>query len=274
VSIDKHSAGAGPAKPLIEAALEAGKTIREHYRTDRVEVRDRKSRADYVTNVDLMVQEEICRMIKPVFPGVTIIAEESAAEEAQPSETPREVIILDPLDGTLNFMHGYNEVAISMGYWKNNRPFAGVVYNPIAEDLFYATAGQGAFRNGKSIRPSSNRTLGECVLATGWPYDRSQYDRAFDVLSLSARACQEVRIAGSAALNICYVASGVFDAYWEWDLHSWDMAGGAVIALEAGCTLTSLDGSPFEKEGHEIVVSNRHIHDEMLKVLTRGRKTD
>jgi len=250
---------------LVNAALEAGKIIRERFRTEGVEIRDRRAAADFVTNVDLMVQEKLCEMIAPAFPRAAVIAEEGGEIESAP-----QMIILDPLDGTLNYIHGYERVAVSVGYWKDGKPAAGVVYDPLAEDLFQAACGRGAFRNGRPIRASGYQTLGDCVLATGWPYDRGEYDRVFRILDGVARTCQEVRISGSAALNICYVACGSLDGYWEWDLNPWDMAGGAVIALEAGCAVTSLAGGPFQALGGEILVSNGHVHEEMLHTLREG----
>jgi myo-inositol-1(or 4)-monophosphatase len=110
----------------------------------------------------------------------------------------------------------------------------------------------------------------DCLIATGWPYDHEEYGRVFNNLSLLSDRCQEVRTVGSAALNLCYVASGAFDGYWEWDLQPWDVAGGAVIALEAGCRLTALDGKPFRVDGSEVLASNGLIHQQMVELFQDG----
>lgn len=248
---------------LFRAAQEGGRIIRQSFRCETVVSRAKSSIADWVTEVDLRVQETVCRVLESAFPGVSIVAEEGRA-----AALADEVLVVDPLDGTLNFLHGYGQAAVSMGYWRENKPVAGVVYNPLTEEMFHSVAGRGAFRNRERIRCSHRNRLSECLLVTGWPYDRGEYGRTFAVLSRFASACQEVRVTGSASLNLCYVASGVFDGYWEWDLYPWDMAGGAAIASEAGCRLTGLGGNPYALADGEVLVAGEAVHREMLGELS------
>ncbi len=250
------------AQALVAAALEGGEIVRESFQTEAVRVAAEKSWGNFVTNIDLLVQERVFRSLRTTLPGVEVVGEESETHAI-----PEEAVIVDPLDGTLNFMHGYHEVAVSLGYWRCGRPVAGAVYNPIADDLFQAAGGHGALRNGTPIGPTQRSELRDCLFATGWPYDRREYPRVFRVLKRFADACREIRISGSAALNICYVAAGALDGYWEWGLFPWDLAGGAAVAFAAGCRLSTRSGADFDVAGHEIVVSNGPVHSEILRVL-------
>ncbi|MEI6877319.1 MAG: inositol monophosphatase family protein, partial [Spirochaetota bacterium] len=227
-----------------------------------IERTEKSSFSDLVTNVDLLAQNAVCQRLESAFPGVNIMAEED-----RDASLSGKVLVVDPLDGTLNFTHGYHEVAVSIGYWDAGEAVAGVVYNPLSDDMFHALRGSGAFRNSKPIRCGTKTALSQCLLVTGWPYDRSQYARTFEILSEFAMACQEVRVIGSAALDMCYVAAGAFDGYWEWDLRPWDLAGGAAIALEAGCALTSLSGAAFSLADGEVLVACPDVHREMLAKL-------
>jgi myo-inositol-1(or 4)-monophosphatase len=247
---------------LLTAVLEGGKVLKEHFRSEKVEARTKTSHSDLVTNVDLKTQEAIIQILSRDLPGIQIIGEEKENEEAS-----GEVIYLDPLDGTLNFFHGQRQFAVSIGYWENKEPAAGVVFNPIDDDLFSAVSGQGAFRNGKPIRVSPYRRLNQSVLATGWPYNKEELPRVLKSLERLLPISQEVRVWGSAALAMCYLAAGTLEGYWEWGLYPWDIAAGAVIAREAGCRITSIDGGPFELNSGAVLATNGHVHEEMLKYL-------
>jgi myo-inositol-1(or 4)-monophosphatase len=253
------------AQALVAAALEGGEIVRESFQSGSVRVEGEKSRGNFVTNIDLRVQERVFRSLHATLPGVPVVGEESECVAI-----PEEAVIVDPLDGTLNFMHGYHEVAVSLGYWKRGKPVAGAVYNPITDDLFQGAFGYGALRNGSPVTPTTHTELYDCLLATGWPYERREHPLALSVLGRFASECQEVRISGSAALNICYVAAGALDGYWEWGLFPWDLAGGAAVALAAGCRLSTRTGEEFDVAGNEILVSNGAVHAEMLGVFAAG----
>jgi myo-inositol-1(or 4)-monophosphatase len=247
---------------LLTAALEGGKILKEHFRSEKVRAKTKSNHADLVTNVDLKTQEAVIQILSRDLPGMQIIGEEKENEEAS-----GEVIYVDPLDGTLNFFHGQRQFAVSLGYWVDRMPAAGVVFNPVDEDLFVAVSGQGAFRNGRSIRPSPYRRLSQSVLATGWPYDKKELPRVLRSLGRLLPVTQEVRVWGTAALAMCYLAAGALEGYWERGLFPWDIAAGVVIAREAGCRITSIEGGPFELASGEVLATNGHVHEEMLECL-------
>jgi myo-inositol-1(or 4)-monophosphatase len=252
---------------LIAAALAGGKILKEYFRSEKVQAKTKSSYADLVTNVDLMSQETIVNILSGTLPGVQIIGEEK--ENAKASG---EVIYLDPLDGTLNYYHGLNQFAVSLGYWAENKPMAGVVYNPVEDELFSAVAGKEAFRNGKPIRVSPAHTISQSFLATGWPYDKSQTPGVLRSLERLLFPSQEVRVLGTAALALCYVASGILEGYWEWGLYPWDVAAGIVIVREAGGLITSPEGGAFHLESGAILASNGLVHEEMLGYLREEKE--
>ncbi len=247
---------------LLTAALEGGKILKDYFHSEKVEAKTKTSDADLVTNVDLKTQEAIIQILSRDLPGVQIIGEEKENEEAS-----GEVIYVDPLDGTLNFFHGQRQFAVSIGYWVDRMPAAGVVFNPVDDDLFFAVSGRGAFRNGRPIRVSPYRQLSESVLATGWPYDKKELPRVLKSMERLLPVTQEVRVWGTAALAMGYLAAGALEGYWEWGLYPWDIAAGVVIAREAGCRITSIDGGPFELNSGAVLATNGHVHEEMLKYL-------
>ena len=247
---------------LLTAALEGGKVLKEHFRSERVHASTKSSSSDLVTNADLKTQEVVIGLLSRDLPGVQIIGEEKENEEAS-----GEVIYLDPLDGTLNFFHGQRQFAVSIGYWVDRSPVAGVVFNPVDDDLFFAVSGQGASRNGEPIQVSPHRRLSQSVLATGWPYDKKELHRVLGSLERLLPVSQEVRVWGSAALAMCYLAAGTLEGYWEWGLFPWDLAAGVVIAREAGCRITSIEGGSFDLNSGAILATNGHVHEEMLGYL-------
>jgi myo-inositol-1(or 4)-monophosphatase len=247
---------------FLAAALEGGKILKENFRSEKVEAKTKSGHADLVTNADLETQEAVIHILSRGLPGVQIIGEEKENEEAS-----GEVIYVDPLDGTLNFFHGQRQFAISLGYWVDRKPAAGVVFNPVDEDLFVAVSGQGAFRNGQPIQGSSYGRLSESVLATGWPYDKKELPRVLKSMERLLSVTQEVRIWGTAALAMCYLAAGALEGYWEWGLYPWDIAAGVVIAREAGCRISSIDGGPFELSSGAILATNGYVHEEMIRYL-------
>lgn len=251
---------------LIEAAYSGGRIIRDAFRTSKIEIYEKGSSDNLVTNIDYLVQETICDFIGKHFPEVVIVSE----EDAQQDFSGEKIIYLDPLDGTLNFVHGNSQVAISMGLWIDNEAVAGVVYNPILEDMYYACTKSGAFLNKKRIKASNNNKISHSLLATGWPYDKYNSENVIKRIKDFWRESQEIRINGSAALNICLVSAGVFDGYWEADLAVWDYAGGAVIATESGCNISSITGEPFSITDGSIIVSTPRIHNQMIEIVSRN----
>lgn len=245
-----------------EAAQAAGKILRDNWqRPKRI---DYKGAIDLVTSVDRESERKIIEVIRRKFPNHSILAEEETHIQNAQSEYRW---IVDPLDGTTNFAHGYPLFCISIALEHNDRVVFGMVYDPIHEECFEAALGQGATLNSKAVRVSTVDELDKSLLATGFPYDRREfadfYLRYFKEFMIRS---QGIRRGGSAALDLCYVACGRFDGYWESKLKPWDVAAGALIVTEAGGRLSDFAGRPFSISGKETLASNRLIHEEMVRV--------
>ena len=224
----------------IKAALNAGKIIsRESLRVDTLEVHE-KTQFDFFSRVDTDCQEEICRTISHYFPNDGIIAEEGDFKQHSDAES---VWYIDPLDGTTNFLHGFPQYAVSIGMTYRGKLAVGVVYDPTRNELFYAEKSQGAFMNDSRIRVSGRSEFSKSLIGTGFPFRRNDdYTGFMSKFEKVARDAAGLRRAGSAALDLCWVASGRLDAYWEANLKSWDICAGALIVLEAGGLVTDLKG--------------------------------
>src|SRR5262245_14983640 len=224
------------------AAKAGGEILRASY--GQVQSVRFKGLTDLVTEVDVRAEQAIVALIRTHFPTHQILAEEGSVG----GDDPRHRWIIDPLDGTTNYAHGLRVFSVSVGYERDGQLAAGAVYEPSQDELFLATAGGGATVNGQPISVSSTDTLIRALLGTGFPYEAAQRPialRQFSALSMQAQA---VRRVGSAALDCCWVAAGRFDGYWENIVNAWDVAAGALIAIEAGATVTDVRGAPFHVE--------------------------
>jgi len=256
----------------VEAALAAGRIHRQYFRQNP-EIH-KKGRIDLVTAADVQA-EAMCRdLIAGRFPSHSVLGEEGAAESGSPgSGGASHRWIIDPLDGTTNFAHGLAIFSISIALEIDGRLVLGVVYDPMAEELFTAEVGQGARLNGTPVHVSTRATLEDAMVCTGFPYSvREARHRPVDVLSAFLRETQAVRRLGSAALDMCYVAAGRLDGYWEEVIQPWDIAAGAVILREAGGTPSGLGGEPFNAFAGHILASNGLIHDAMLNLIREVRQ--
>jgi myo-inositol-1(or 4)-monophosphatase len=177
---------------------------------------------------------------------------------------------IDPLDGTNNFAHRIAHFAVSMGLFHEDTPLLGVIYDPMRQQMFWAEKGQGAYRDGRRLSVSESPHVSRAVLASGFPYDRHT-DAVDNIaqMALFLKRCQGFRRFGAAALDLAMVAAGAFDGFWEFKLAPWDVAAGAVLVLEAGGTLTRIDGTPLGRltEKNHVVASNGLLHQEMLDIL-------
>lgn len=251
----------------LAAADAAGRVLLEHLEKG-VSVRH-KGAVDLVTEADRRAEETIVRRLRQSFPDHDILAEEGDhGRRSSPYSW-----IIDPLDGTTNFAHGFPWFAISIALAVDGAPVLGVVYNPFHQALFRAEKGRGTFLGEKRLQVSTTDRLDESLLATGFPYDRKEstannYDH-FVNFQQSALAC---RRAGAASLDLAHVAAGHFDGYWEMKLKPWDMAAGVLMVEEAGGRVTNFSGAPFDLFGREVLASNDAIHGEMIDVLKRGRR--
>lgn len=252
----------------IEAALAAGRVHRRYFRQNPEVLK--KGPIDLVTAADLAAEREFRASIARRFPDHSVLGEEQAAEAPSSSST-RCRWIIDPLDGTTNFAHGLALFCVSIALEVEGRIELGVVYDPVADELFTAERGAGARLNGRVIRVSGNATLLDGLLCTGFPYSiRERPQRQVEVFAAFLGRARAVRRLGSAALDICYVAAGRFDGFWELQLHPWDMAAGALIVSEAGGRVTNYAGQPIDLFGGQIVVSNGYLHEPMLAVIAEA----
>jgi myo-inositol-1(or 4)-monophosphatase len=244
------------------AAARAGALLRERYgRRQQVSF---KSEIDLVTAVDREAEGLIVASLRQAFPDHGVIAEESPATAGRGEHR----WYVDPLDGTTNFAHGFPQFAVSIALERGEDVVLGVVHDPMREEMFVATRGGGARLNGVRIGVSDVATLGRSLLASGFPYDvRERVDFYDGFWREALRRAQGVRRLGSAALDLCYVACGRFDAFWEWKLQPWDIAAGCLIVEEAGGRVSDLRGAPHRLAGGQTAASNGLVHAELLGMI-------
>jgi myo-inositol-1(or 4)-monophosphatase len=257
-----------PFEGVAHAAVaRAGALIRARYR-DRQEI-SFKSEIDLVTAVDREAERILVNAIGGAFPDHAIIAEESASRPGRDGHC----WYIDPLDGTTNFAHGYPHFAVSVGLARDAELLFGLVYDPMREETFSAVHGEGARLNGAPIVASDVDRLERALLATGFPYDRRQHlDFYLAFVHAAMQRAQGIRRAGAAALDLCWLACGRVDAFWEWKLRPWDTAAGRLIVTEAGGRVTDFAGGPHRLTGDETAASNGRLHDELLEMIAAVRR--
>jgi myo-inositol-1(or 4)-monophosphatase len=252
----------------IEAALEAGKYLKMNVGKVRQVERKDGQMTNLVTEIDKYSERMIIDRIKKIYPSHDFLAEESGAADIFSEYR----WIIDPLDGTVNFTHGLPIFCVSIGLEYKGEIILGVVYDPSLDELFTAEKGKGAWLNKKRIEVSKTAKLIESLVVTGFPYTVNQnpepditHFRNFVV------EAQAVRRLGSAALDLCAVAAGRFDGFWEGALHSWDMAAGVLIVTEAGGKWTDYNGTPSTVYNKQMLATNGLIHEQMIEVLKKGK---
>ena len=247
----------------IEAVIHAGDLQLAQFGTAmRV---DKKGAIDLVTEVDVAIERAFRAMIAERFPDHHILAEELGGSDAVP---PGPCWVFDPIDGTTNYAHGLPIFCASLALEIDGVAQIGAVYDPNRRELFTAQRGCGAFLNGQPIAVSSAATLLDSLLVTGFPYDVHQrLDEIVGLFSDFIGRARAVRRLGSAAIDLCWVAAGRMDGFWERDLKPWDIAAGALIASEAGGRVTNFAGEPFTSRGRDVVATNGHVHEAMLEVI-------
>ncbi len=247
----------------VKAARAAGDLIIRHVdRIDGLQI-EQKQRNDFVTEVDRGAEQAIIRIIRRAYPGHAILAEESGSREGSEFEW-----IIDPLDGTTNFLHGFPQYAVSIAVRRGAQIEHGVVYDPLKQELFTASRGSGASLNGRRIRVSGLRDLRGALLGTGIPYREDQdLARFLETLRVLVPGTAGVRRAGSAALDLAYVAAGRLDGFWEFGLNTWDMAAGCLLVQEAGGVVSDLRGQPDHLRSGHVLAGNLKVHGAMLARL-------
>jgi myo-inositol-1(or 4)-monophosphatase len=254
----------------IEAVVHAGDIMMSRFGTGiRI---DKKGTIDLVTEVDVAIERGFREMVGERFPDHAVLGEEMGGSAAPP---PGPCWVFDPIDGTTNFAHGLPIFCASLALEVDGVAEVAAVYDPTRRELFTAERGSGAFLNGRRLHVSDAATLVDAVLVTGFPYDVHQrVDEIVGLFAAFVGQARAVRRLGSAAIDLCYVAAGRMDGFWESDLKPWDIAGGALIVEQAGGRVTDMAGAPFSSRAGRVLASNTLLHDAMLAVIRdfeRGR---
>lgn len=249
---------------VINIAKEAGQLIKENFRTN-FEVEFKTSETNLVTAIDKLSEKMIIDYIKKDFPDHKVLAEESGGEMNSDGYT----WVIDPIDGTNNFAHGLPIFCVSIGVQKSGETLYGVVYDVMRDVVYHAEKGSGAYSNARKMKVSENDIMGRSLLVTGFPYEVANKDperiiKIFKGFMLSSRG---VRRLGSAAIDMCYVADGIFDGYWESFLYPWDMCAGKLLIEEAGGSVTDFKGDKRTLQGGSIIASNGRIHKRMIEIV-------
>ncbi len=249
----------------VRLAGAAGKLQRDRYET-RLEIRAKTTPINLVTEVDHACEKLVVEGIAAERPDDAVLAEEGGGRDREDASWRW---IIDPLDGTVNYAHGYPRFCVSIGVEYLGLRTVGVVYDPLLDELYTAVRGGGARRNGRAIRVSETASLGEALLATGFAYDvRRSHEDNLDHFAALVKRSRAVRRDGSAALDLCYVAAGRFDGFWELGLYPWDVAAGLLLVEEAGGRASDLRGAPAPRSGREVLASNGRIHEALVEALS------
>lgn len=248
---------------VIYIAREAGQVLKSGFGKN-FSVEYKTNVANIVTEYDKKSEKTIIDFIKKEFPTHSVIAEEGGGYDL----SSEYLWVIDPLDGTTNFAHGLPIFSVSIGIQKKGEMVYGVIYDVMRDAMYSAEKGSGAFCNGKKLNVSENDDLRKSVLVTGFPYNvHENPDFAYERFTAFLRVARAVRRLGSAAIDMCYVAEGVFDGFWEVSLNAWDMAAGKVIIEEAGGLVTDFSGQPMNIFEKQILASNGKVHESMINVL-------
>jgi myo-inositol-1(or 4)-monophosphatase len=247
----------------IAAAYKGQRVLLSHYGGGKFKI-DKKGAIDLVTEADTESEKIIMGTIKKAFPDHTVLAEESGLNKGKTDHK----WIIDPLDGTTNFAHRLGLFAISIAFALSGDTVVAIVLSPVSGELFTAVKGKGAQLNGRPVNVSNAQTVSESLLVTGFPYNLiDEFNPLMTRFSNCLKASQGVRRLGSAALDLCFVACGRFDGFWEQNLKPWDTAAGELIAREAGAAVTDFSNKPFNIYKNEILATNGNVHEEMLLLL-------
>ena len=253
----------------VKAARRAGSIINRAARDVETLSVTRKQHNDYVTEVDKAAEQAIIEVILRAYPDHAILAEESGRSGGAKSGESEYTWIIDPLDGTTNFIHGLPQYAVSIGLQHKGLLTQAVVYDPAKNELYTASRGCGAFLNDRRLRVSKRTTLRDALIGTGFPYRNfTGMDEYLTMLRAVTAKCAGVRRAGAAALDLAYVAAGRLDGFWEVGLSPWDMAAGALLIQEAGGLVGDFDGNPGYLETGRIVGGNPKVFAQLLQVLS------
>ena len=246
-----------------KAAKKAGKIlIRDFGEIENLQI-ESKSIGDFVTNADIKVEKSLLETLKYYYPNYTYITEESGIIEGE-SDT----IIIDPIDGTSNFIHGIPHVGIIIAKMTNNEITDGIVYNPILNEFFWSSKGKGSWCNDKRLRVSNRSNLTDCLIGTGLPFAKRIYDNYLTEINEILKSTAGIRRLGSAGLDLAYVAAGKLDGFWEKDVNLWDISSGVLLVKEAGGKISNVKGDYWKPQFRDILASNSKIHSRLIEKLS------
>ena len=245
------------------AAKKAGKIIiRDFGEIENLQIQP-KSIGDFVTNADLKVEKSILDTLKYYYPNYSYITEESGFIKGED-----DTIIIDPIDGTSNFIHGIPYVGIIIAKMTNSEITDGIIYNPIMNEFFWSSKGKGSWCNDRRLRVSNREILSDCLIGTGLPFGDRVYDNYLLEIDEILKSSAGIRRIGSAGLDLAYLAGGKIDGFWEKDLNLWDICSGVLLVKEAGGRISKPNGDKWTTQSRDILVSNTIIHDKLIKNLT------
>ena len=250
---------------MIRAARKAARGLQRDFGEIEALQVSKKGAADFVSAADTRAEQVLFEELSAGRPKYGFVMEERGEIEGADNSNRW---IIDPLDGTTNFLHGFGQFAISIGLERDRRPYAGVVYNPISDELFYAEKGEGAWLNDQRIRVTGRTDLSECLFACGLPFKgRPGLEQALKETSAVLQATAGVRRAGAAALDLAFVAAGRFDGFWERGLNAWDVCAGIVLVREAGGVVTEINGGENPLHGQSVLATNGELSMTAQKLL-------
>ncbi len=254
----------------VKAARRAGSVINRGARDLDMLTVTAKGPKDFVSDVDRAAEAAIVETLHATYPDHAILAEEGTARGA--NATAEHLWIIDPLDGTTNFLHGFPQYCVSIALQHKGQITQAVVYDPVRNDLFTATRGRGAFLNDRRIRVSRRQHLKECLIGTGFPFrDVGRLDLYLQMMRAMTLEAAGIRRPGAAALDLAYVAAGYYDGFWEVGLNPWDVAAGSLLIIEAGGLVGDLEGEGTFLYGGQVIAANPRIFAQMVKLLAPYR---
>ena len=246
-----------------KAAKKAGKILtRDFGEVENLQIQS-KSIGDFVTNADVKVEKNLLETLKYFYPDYSYITEESGNIKGDEN-----TIIIDPIDGTSNFIHGIPHVSIVIAKMSNNEITDGIIYNPILNEFFWASKGKGAWCNNRRLRVSNRKILSDCLIGTGLPFGNSIYKDYLREIDEILKVSAGIRRLGSAGLDLAYVAAGKIDGFWEKDINLWDISSGVLLVTEAGGKISLPSGQIWTINDRNILASNNFIHDDLVKKLS------
>jgi len=246
-----------------KAAKKAGKIlIRDFGEMENLQI-ESKSMGDFVTNCDLKIEKILIDTLRYYYPNISFITEESGVIKGD-----EDTIIIDPIDGTSNFIHGIPQVSIVITMLKNNEILDGIIYNPILNEFYWASKGKGAWCNNKRLRVSKRQNLADCLIGTGIPFGERIYNGYLDEINSISKKTAGLRRLGSASIDLAYVAAGKLDGFWEKDLNLWDVSSGVLLVREAGGKISEPNGKDWSINSRDILASNLSIHNQLKENLT------